>query len=110
MAELVPSRLASGVAGEQKFGADRALDAGTAAFGATDQFVAHAGGPDAANFFGAEFAQSGALHLVEFNWNAHEHSSKRDDFYGGVPAIEVVGRIVFRNAESLSATNRFFKG
>src|SRR5689334_14657001 len=97
------------IACQQKFRANHALDPDAAAFGAADQFVAHARRAYAADFFGAEVAQTAALHLVESDGNPHEHGRKRNHFYGGVPAVQVVRGIGFRDAYSLSAANRFFE-
>jgi hypothetical protein len=51
---------------EEQFGLDAAIDAGAAAFGATDELVTHSGIAHGADFFFAEIANAGAADLIEF--------------------------------------------
>ncbi len=70
--------------------------------GAADQLVAHSGRPHGADFFLAEFADAGALHLFDAQRHAHQNVDDCRDLHRRIPTIQIVCRIGFRRCQWLA--------
>jgi len=98
------------IGGQQQLRLNRTIRGITAAHSAADELVAHPGGARGTDFFLAEFADAGALHLFQFQGHTHQDNCQRRHFHRGIPTIKVRRGIRFRYANGLRALHRLVEG
>src|SRR5215469_11272953 len=98
-----------GVGHEQKFRSNARVHAISAAFGSANQLVTHARGANRANLFFAQITNSGPLHLFDGQRYAHQNVHEGGNFHSGVPTVEILRRISFRDAHGLRSLDGFVK-